>query len=598
MDMNSLRHLLYDVHDLDEVLKIERFQDYDKGSIDILLDSVKDFCDKDAYPTFREMDEDPARFENGGIYVHPKIKRMLEVAPEFGFSNGMFDYEDGGLQMPNVIQNATSFILDCANINMGGYPSLTAGAAALIVAYGKEELKKTWTPKMLDATWGGTMCLTEPQAGSSLSDITTSATPQDNDTYKIKGQKIFISGGDHEYCDNFVHLVLARIDGAPAGTKGISLFVVPKKRYDADNNLEANDVLTAGDFQKLGQRGFCTTHIIFGEGDDCEGYLVGEQNRGLTYMFQMMNGARIGVGRHGAALATAAYYASLQYAEERSQGRRINNAGTKDISQGQTSIKNHPDVRRMLLLQKAVSEGATSLILEASILFDKKMYGSEDQKEHAETLLEMLTPMVKTYPAEMGMTSINNGLQILGGYGFCSEYVLQQYYRDIRIMSLYEGTTGIQSMDLLGRKVTMNAGAGMRVLAKEMIGTIKEASNYDALKPYADALSSALKVNQKVLEHLAAFAMKGEYERFISDATIYMEMLGTITIAWQWLKIATSAKKSQLTGDATYSNDFYEGKIHTMRFFYKYELPKINTHSNVLMSDEVLTIVDEKELIA
>jgi butyryl-CoA dehydrogenase len=599
IDIKNLRYLLYDVHGLDEVLnKYDRFQDHDKESIDILLDSVKDFSDKVAYPCFREMDEDPARFEDGTIYVHPKVKDMMEIAPELGFSNGPFDYEDGGLQLPLTVMQAIGFILDAANISLSGYPGMTAGAAALIISFGSQELKEKFTPNMLEAKWGGTMCLTEPQAGSSLSDVTTTASPLDNGAYKIKGQKIFISAGDYEYVDNIIHLVLARIDGAPAGTKGISLFAVPKKRILDDGSLAPNDVKTAGDFQKLGQRGFCTAHLSFGEDDNCEGFLVGEANKGLSYMFQLMNGARIGVGRHGVALSTAAYYSSLQYANERPQGRRLSNGGKKDLSQGQTLIKNHPDVRRMLLLQKAISEGGLSLVLQTAIYNDHKRLSEKEESDHYDLLLEILTPVVKTYPAEKGLTSITNGLQILGGYGFCSEFDLQQYYRDIKIMSLYEGTTGIQSLDLLGRKITMKNGAAIMKLGKEIKSTIDEANNYDELKPYAAKLDDQLKLNQQVLQYLIPIAMTGDHERFLADATIFMEFFGTVVIAWQWLKIAINAKQALLTGNTQYEAEFYESKIHTMKFFFKYEVSRNSGLVEILTDKEVLTIVDEKELIA
>lgn len=599
MDIKNLRYLLYDVHGLDEVLnKYDRFQDHDKESIDILLDSVKDFSDKVAYPCFREMDEDPARFEDGTIYVHPKVKDMMEIAPELGFSNGPFDYEDGGLQLPLTVMQGIGFILDAANISLSGYPGMTAGAAALIISFGSQELKEKFTPNMLEAKWGGTMCLTEPQAGSSLSDVNTTATPLDNGAYKIKGQKIFISAGDYEYVDNIVHLVLARIDGAPAGTKGISLFAVPKKRILDDGALAPNDVKTAGDFQKLGQRGFCTAHLVFGEDDNCEGFLVGEAHKGLSYMFQLMNGARIGVGRHGVALSTAAYYSSLQYANERPQGRRLSNGGKKDLSQGQTLIKNHPDVRRMLLLQKAISEGGLSLVLQTAIYNDHKRLAEKEESDHYDLLLEILTPVVKTYPAEKGLTSITNGLQILGGYGFCSEFDLQQYYRDIKIMSLYEGTTGIQSLDLLGRKITMKNGAAIMKLGKEVKTTIDEANNYDELKPYAAKLDDQLKLNQQILQYLIPIAMTGDHERFLADATIFMEFFGTVVIAWQWLKIAINAKQALLTGNTQYDAEFYESKIHTMKFFFKYEVSRNSGLVEILTDKEVLTIVDEKELIA
>ena len=452
IDMNTLRYLLYEVHNTKSLFQYERFQDYDRESVDMFLDAVKDYSDQELYPCFREMDEDESRYDEGGIYVIPQLKNILEKGAEMGFVGSHFDYDEGGVQQPYSLYTAVHFIMDCANNNVAPYFSLPAGAANLIRAFGTQELKDRFMPPIVEGRWGGTMCLTEPQAGSSLSDVTTTAYPNEDDSYQLKGQKIFITAGDHPYFENFIHLVLARIEGAPAGTKGISLFAVPKFRKNKEGKLESNDVITAGDFQKVGQRGLCTTHLVFGEKDNCQGWLVGDANRGLKHMFQMMNEARIGVGRGGAAISTAAYYASLQYANERPQGRRLNKKGGKDARQEQTLIINHADVRRMLLLQKAIAEGSLSLVLEASVYQDLEAVKTEE-KEKYHLLSEILTPIVKTYPSEAGRISINNGLQILGGYGFCSEFVLQQYMRDIRIYTLYEGTTGIQSQDLLGRKM-------------------------------------------------------------------------------------------------------------------------------------------------
>ena len=597
MDMNTLRFQLYNVHQIEDLLPHPRFMDHDKESLWMFLDAMKDFSDKEAYPCFREMDEKPAIYKDGIVEVHPQVKVIMEKSGEMGFIGATFDYDDGGVQLPEMISQAAGFIMDAANNNLSGYPGLTAGAAALILAYGSQELKDTYTPNMLSGKWGGTMCLTEPQAGSSLSDITTSATPQEDGSYSIKGQKIFISGGDHEYSENFVHLLLARIDGAPAGTKGISLFVVPKKRIAADGSLESNDVITAGDFQKMGQRGYCTTHLAFGEKDDCQAWLVGEPHKGLKYMFKMMNGARISVGKSGASIATAAYYASLQYAKERPQGRRLSNGGKKDLTKGQALIIEHPDVRRMLMLQKAVAEGSLSLVLQASFYHDMETVSEGGEKANYNALLELLTPIVKTYPAEMGRVSVNNGVQILGGYGFCSEFVLQQYLRDIRIMSLYEGTTGIQSLDLLGRKVTFQNGKAVKLLTKEMQQTIEAATTFDDLKPYAESLVNKLKLNQKVLGFLIPFALKGNHERFLSDATLYMDFFGTIVLAWQWLKMAVVAKRALVMGNAEYSNEFYESKIHTMQFFFKYEMPKTLGLAESMMDENVLTIIKEKEIL-
>ncbi|RMG24122.1 MAG: acyl-CoA dehydrogenase [Bacteroidetes bacterium] len=597
ISMDTLRYLLYQVHGLEQLLEKPRFQDFDKEAIDIYLNSVKSFSDEELFPYFREMDEKPVVYEDGKVIVHPQIQKIMQQSSEMGLIGGTFDYEQGGMQMPYTVLTAAYFIMDAANNHVPGYPGLTDGAAHLIVSFGEQELQEMFVPKMISGDWGGTMCLTEPQAGSSLSDISTTAYPQPDGRYKIKGQKIFISGGDTQFSENIVHLLLARVEGAPPGTKGVSLFVVPKNRPVPGGGLEPNDVTSVADFPKMGQRGYATVHLAFGDQDDCYGWLVGEENKGLGYMFQMMNGARIAVGRAGAAVATAAYYASLQYANERPQGRKLRSDGKKDPSEGQTLIINHPDVRRMLLLQKAIWEGSLSLVLQSAVLYDWETVSEGEEREQHRLLLELLTPVTKTYPSEMGRESVSNGLQVLGGYGFCSEFVLQQYYRDVRIMAIYEGTTGIQSLDLLGRKIPMKQGQALKLLAADMQATIKEAMAYDELKPYAQVLGEKMQLNQKVLEFLMPFAMKGDYERFLSDATVFMEFFGTILIAWQWLKMALKAKQGLLTGDKTYTPEFYESKIHTMKFYFKYEMPKTNALAQTLMDEEVLTIAREKELI-
>jgi len=597
MSMDNLKFVLHDMLGMEELFSIPRYKDYDKDAVDILLDSTKTYADQVLFPAFKPMDEDPARFEDGKIYVHPVVGEFMKYSGENGAIGATFDYETGGMQLPHLVHSAMSHISQSANNSLPGYVGLTSGAANLIVTFGAQNLVEKFVPKMLSGEWGGTMCLTEPQAGSSLSDITSSAKLNDDGSYQIVGQKIFISGGDHEYCSNFIHLVLARIEGAPAGTKGISLFAVPKMGIKDDGQLEPNDVVTAGDFQKLGQRGYCTTHLVFGEENKCKGWLIGHENKGLKYMFQMMNGARIDVGLTAASTATAAYYASLQYAKERPQGRRILSGGQKNVNAEQATIIEHPDVRRMLLLQKAVIEGSVSLLLEASKLHDLSIYGPEEGRERAHDLMELLTPIAKTYPSEMGRTSISNGLQIFGGYGFCTDFPLEQYYRDVRIMAIYEGTTGIQSLDLLGRKVTMKNGAAMKIFTKEIIAAIQAASHYDDLKPYAEKLKEASKKLEEVLMHLLQFAMSGNHERYISDASIFMEFMSTITMSWQWLKMATVAKTALVTGKTKFDVSFYESKIHTMRFYFKYELPKISGYAETLMHPESLTIMEEHDKV-
>jgi len=598
IDLETLKYILYDIHNLEGLLSRDRFKDHDIASLDLFLESVKDFSDRELYPYFKEMDETPAYHKDGTVIVHKQVDVMMKKGGELGVISASFDYEDGGLQIPFMAHQAAAFILDAANNHLPGYAGLTQGAAELIIEFGNEELNTAYVPNMLSGIWGGTMCLTEPQAGSSLSDIVTKATPTDAGFYKISGQKIFISGGDHQYAENIVHLVLARIEGAPKGTKGISLFVVPKNRPTSDGSLEYNDVMTVADFQKMGQRGYCTTHLGFGDSDDCRGWLVGEENRGLAQMFLMMNAARIAVGRGAAAIAMAAYRTSLHYANERPQGRKLTSTGKKNPSDKQALIIEHPDVRRMLLLQKAIVEGSLSLVLLASKYYDI-IHSSEnpEEKEKYNLLLEIIIPIVKTFPSEAGSTSVNNGLQVLGGYGFCTDFSLQQYYRDIRISSLYEGTTGIQSQDLLARKVPLQNGKALALLVDEMMRTISLASNFDDLKPYADELSGSLQLSQKILQKLMPFAMKGNYERYLSDANLFMEYMSIVVLSWLWLEMAVNSKEKITTDDLKYSKIFYESKIHTMKFYFKYELPKTLSLAETLMSDEVLTIKEDTEYI-
>ncbi|QNM84657.1 acyl-CoA dehydrogenase [Polaribacter pectinis] len=598
VDLETLKYILYDIHKLENLLSRERFQEHDMESLNLFIDSVKEFSDRELFPYFKEMDENPAYHKDGTVIVHKQVGTVMKQSGEMGIIAAAFDYEDGGLQIPFSALQAAVYIMDAANNHLPGYPSLTQGSAELIVEFGNEKLKETYVPKMLSGTWGGTMCLTEPQAGSSLSDISTKATPTSDGFYKISGQKIFISGGDHQYADNFVHLVLARIEGAPKGTKGISLFVVPKNRPKADGTLEYNDVMTIADFQKMGQRGYCTTHLGFGDSDDCRGWLVGEEHKGLNQMFLMMNGARIAVGRGAAAITMAAYRASLQYANERSQGRKLSADGKKNPTEKQSLIIEHPDVRRMLLLQKSIAEGSLSLVMLASKYHDILTTAtSKEEKEKYNLLLEMIIPIVKTFPSEAGAESVDNGLQVLGGYGFCTDFSLQQYYRDIRISALYEGTTGIQSQDLLGRKVTMHNGKGLELLSAEIVKTIIAASNDEDLKTYATILGDKLKLSQKVLGHLMPFAMKGNYERYLADANLFMEYMSIVVLGWLWLEMAVDAKKELSNSDKKYSETFYESKIHTMKFYFKYEVPKTNSLAESLMSNEVLTIKKDKEFI-
>ncbi len=598
IDLSTVKFFMNIVQELETVLDKERYADYNSESVDLYIDSVKQFADRELFPYLKEMDEKPAHYKDGTIHVHQQVEKMMKEGGSMGLIAAPFNYEDGGLQLPLIVHTAANYILDAANNHLPGYSGLTSGAAELIVEFASKDLKEKYTPKMLTGEWGGTMCLTEPQAGSSLSDIVTKATPSDSGYYKISGQKIFISGGDHQYADNIVHLLLARIDGAPAGTKGISLFVVPKMRVEENGELAFNDVTTVADFEKMGQKGYCTTHLSFGDKGDCQGYLVGEENKGLNYMFLMMNGARIAVGRGASAIACAAYYASLEYANERPQGRKLSSDGTKNLNDKQSLIIEHPDVRRMLLLQKSMVEGSMNLIFKAAKYYDLQHNSTDEKEKHKyHTLLEMIIPVVKTYPSEAGIYSINNGLQVLGGYGFCSDFILQQYYRDIRISSIYEGTTGIQSQDLLGRKMMLNNGEGAQLLLEEIKKTINKANEDNGLKEWASCLNDQLDQTQKILFHLIPFATKGDYERFLADASVFMEFFSLVLIGWSWLEIGIASKHALIMGDSSLDSQFHESKLDALEYFYVYELQKTKGLAEILLHPSSVTIKKKEKVI-
>ena len=584
----NLDFTLYDVHNVEELTQYPLFQDHSRETFDMVLDMNVDIADRILKPAYVDSDRKAPELVDGQVKVHPAVHQYIKAMGEAGLIGAPFSYEHGGQQLPETVYAATEFIRGAAHNSLVMFTGLASGSCHLILEFGSEELVKTYAPNMLSGKWGGTMCLTEPNAGSSLSDLTTVAHANADGTYKIEGQKIFISAGDQDYAENIIHLVLARIDGAPLGTKGISLFVVPKKKI-VGGGLEDNAVISTGVYHKMGQKATPAMHLTF---EGSEGYLVGEANHGLKYMFLMMNGARLGVGMGGAYIGSAAYYASLEYAKERPQGRRVNN---KNLEQGPTFIINHPDVRRMLLFQKSIFEGSLSLIMECHKWADLIKVTEGEEKAKYQALLDLMTTVAKTYPSEMGIQAVNQGLQVFGGFGYTEDFPLEQMARDVRIMSIYEGTTGIQSLTLLGRGIPANGGKSAQMLFAEVMNTIADAQTFDDLKPYAEKLQAELGRLQKVTMHLLGLAAKGDNEVFLADATLYMEVFGIISIAWQWLKQGVVAKRAMVTKSPEGENlAFLESKIHTMKFFFHYEVPKILGLATRLTDNEVLTLVSEE----
>jgi len=584
----NLRFLLYEVFDVESLLQYPRYADHSKEVFDMVLETAMKMARDLFKPVLTEMDRNQPRYEKGEVRVHPQVRTIMREAGAGGWIGATFDYEYGGQQLPEMVgAMLPTAIFSAANYSAAVYPGLTTGAAGLIVSFCDKETQEKYLPKMMAGEWQGTMALTEPQAGSSLADITLTAEPTDQGYYKIKGQKIFISAGDHDGVDNVIHLTLGRIKGAPAGIRGISLFIIPKKRIEPDGSLKPNDVNCAGIYHKLGYRGAPITQLAFGENDDCRGWLVGEANKGLGYMFQMMNGARIDVGLGAACIASAAYYASLEYAKERPQGRRLS---AKDPLSPQVPIIEHPDIRRLLLFQKAIVEGSLSLLMQCSKYHDMEKVSEGEKREDYNLLLELLTPVAKTYPSEMGILSCSAGLQILGGYGYCDEFPLEQYYRDVRIHPIHEGTTGIQGLDLLGRKVIMKNGRAYKFYLSEVKKTIEEAKGVSELLPYAQALEELVGKIDQVTNFLIGIAQQGNPERFLADATLYLELFGIVSVAWQWLLQAMVASRKLKEGFSPEDERFYQGKLLTCRYFYAYEVPKTEGLIARLMNNDGLTV--------
>lgn len=434
---------------------------------------------------------------------------------------------------------------------------------------------------MREGRFAGTMAMTEPGAGSGLADLTTSATAQDDGTYRISGNKIFISGGEHELNENIVHLVLARLKGAPKGIKGISLFIVPKFLVNEDGSLgDRNEVVLAGLFHKMGGRGQTSCALNFGEDKGAVGYLVGEENRGLTYMFHMMNEARIMVGSSGAILALAGYQYSLEYARERPQGRLPSG---KDPLAAPVNIIEHADVRRMLLAQKAYAEGAYALCLLGTQLADDLATApTEEERQQAFTLLDFLTPIIKTWPSEYGPKANSLAIQVLGGHGYINEHPVELMYRDNRLNPIHEGTTGIQSLDLLARKLPQNNLAGYMACLAAMETTISEAAELPEIASFAEELRIAIGTLKQTTETLLGAMMGKNIDMVLSNSVKYLELFGNVVVAWLWLKQGIVATRALANNPHEADTNFYRGKIQAMRYFFKFELPEINAWAKLL----------------
>jgi len=594
VNRRDLNFVLYEVFDVAALCERPRFAEHDRDVFDAMLESAHRIALERFANHAAELDHEEPTFDGERVHILPAVKDALDAFTQAGFLAAAFDEDDGGMQLPYTVTQALMSLFYAANTSTTAYPMLTAGAANLLAHFASDEQKQRYMAPMLTGRFFGTMCLSETQAGSSLSDIRTKAEPIGEGRYKITGSKMWISGGEHDLSENIIHLVLAKIPGGPPGVKGISLFIVPKRRVNDDGSLgELNDVQLAGLNHKMGYRGTINTVLNFGDQGQCEGYLVGEPHKGLRYMFHMMNEARVAVGLGAVMLGYAGFLHSLDYAKERPQGRHPDN---KDAAQAPIAIIEHADVRRMLLLQKVFVEGGLALAIYCARLIDQQNSAvNEDERQRAELLLEILTPIAKAWPSEFCLQANKHAIQVLGGYGYTRDYPVERYYRDNRLNPIHEGTNGIQALDLLGRKVTMRQGAAFRALLAEIQTTITATRDVPSLSDFAQALQGAVDTVTQTTLALSGAAMEGRIRLFLANANEYLEMLGHTVIAWMWLKQAHVAARTLDNSPSTDDVTFYEGKLHACRFFYRWELPKIERQAKLLTSldDTTLTMRPE-----
>ena len=590
----DLEFLLYEWLEVEKLTQRARFADHSRETFNAALDTCERIANELFAPHNKKNDQQEPHFDGVSVHIIPEVKIALKAFCDAGLMAAGQDYELGGMQLPALVERAGFAYFKGANVGTSSYPFLTIGNANTLLKCGTTEQIDTFVKPMLEGRFFGTMCLSEPQAGSSLSDISTRAELDDpahpGGPYRLTGNKMWISAGEHDLSENIVHLVLAKVPGPDGklipGVKGISLFIVPKILVNADGSLgERNDVVLAGLNHKMGYRGTTNCLLNFGEGKfkprgraGAIGYLVGELHKGLANMFHMMNDARIGVGTGAVLLGYTGYLHALDYARNRSQGRAPQ---AKDPATPQIPIIAHTDVKRMLLAQKAYVEGGLALNLYCSRLVDdERTAETADARSHATQLLDILTPIAKSWPAQWCLEANSLAIQVHGGYGYTREYNVEQFYRDNRLNPIHEGTHGIQGLDLLGRKVVMKDGALLTTFGAEVTKTILRALALPELKAYAEALDNAMQRVEAVTRTLYGV---GDMNKTLANASVYLEAFGHTVVAWIWLEQALRSVGKQ-DHDVEAERNFYRGKLQACRYFFNWELPKVHQQLALLES--------------
>ena len=585
-DRRDIDFVLYEQLKIEDILKSEKYNDLNRKMFDMVISEARNLGIKEIYPTYAEGDREGVKFDNGRVIVPECFHRPYQLFVEGEWIAMAEDPEVGGQGLPWIIRQAAFEYIVGANFAIAGFGNLGHGAAKMIELFGTPKQKELFLEKVYSGQWGGTMLLTEPGAGSDVGALTTTAVKNADGSYSITGNKIFITCGEHDLTDNIIHPVLARIEGAPPGPKGISLFIVPKIWVNDDGSMGApNDIVCSGVEEKMGIHGSPTCSMALGGKGKCRGLLLGEKNKGLMVMFHMMNEARLDVGAQGFLHASAAYLYAVNYARERLQGRDIE-AG-KNPEAPQVPIIRHPDVRRMLLQMKAYVDGMRSFVYYTAYCFDKRSTAkTAAERERYNDLIEFLTPIIKAYCSERGQFVCEQAIQVYGGYGYTKEYPVEQLYRDCKITSIYEGTNGIQAMDLLGRKLGMKKGAVFMDFLNEIKAVIDRAAHNPRLADLADRLEKTLNRLSEVTLLISKKAVSKDMKLAYAYAHPFLEVIGDVTMAWMllWRAEVAAPQLEQLTGsgDATAIQSkvaknkdaaFYDGQIKAADFFIHSILP-------------------------
>jgi len=612
VDERDQRFVLFEMLDTEELCKSEKFADFSLDMFEMILTEARKLAENEIFPTLVEGDRVGCRLENGQVYAPECFRQPYKLFCEGGWNAMSAPPEEGGQGLPFTMRTASHEWFS-HNFSFMSYPGTGEGAAHLIEEYGNEELKKKYMEKMITGEWGGSMVLTEPGAGSDVGNLTTKAVRQPDGTFRLQGNKIFITAADHDFASNIIHPVLARIEGDPAGTKGISIFLVPKYLVNEDGSLgERNDFEIPKIEEKMGIHGSSTCVMNFGDNGNCYAELLGEERQGMKVMFQMMNEARISVGQQGVGAASIAYLHALQYAKERQQGSSL--MEMKNPEAPRVPIIEHPDVRRMLLWMKANVESMRALMYYATLCFDKHLVTeSDEEREKLIGILEVLTPIIKAYCSDIGFRVTETAIQVYGGYGYCSEYPVEQFLRDEKIASLYEGTNGIQALDLVGRKLGMKKGTYFMNLLGEMNATVAKYKDEAGLKDLAEDVQAAVNALADVSMFMAQCGKAGKFLIPVGNAYPFLMMMGKIVSGWLLLwqagvangKLAVIAKEqgadlddpAKMADLVKGSKDaaFYAGKIAGARYFIKHVLPEIDGTIKAIKSEDmsIMEIAEE-----